>query len=187
MGHKKACKNCEWWLGDDESLFSECARFPAWVETEPRHYCGEYRLSNEKKRAKPAPKKENYAPVFETYGKEFGKYFKKPFSGGGKASGQLVQIAKQRGIDGAIEYIQAFFANPPKWNRENDAFSPGALLACQDNFEIHNASKAKTQDLNNFAVFEARKAGLTPVQMLEYRDFIKKSGKRITAQEWLND
>ena len=186
MPYKKICKNCDWWLGDDESLFGECTRFPRWTETKPHHYCGEYRLSIEKKKNRaPAKPKVDYKPIFEAYGSAFYKKYKTKWTGSAKAANQLIKLAKSLGTQQACVYIEAFFKDPPAWNKEKNAFSPGALLACQDNFEIHKAKNTGKEELDRFIILEARKSNMTPTEKLEYFDYVRKSGKKITVKEWL--
>lgn len=181
---KKACLNCEFWLGDEENIHSECWRFPAWALTEPKHYCGEYRLSRENT---PVKEKKDYKPIYATYkGCFMDRFNLTGVTLSKKESGQLVTLGNTVGIDEACKYIEAFFANPPKWNIENKAFSPGALLGARNRFLIKSVGSTNEDSMQSYILHQLGIGDkLSKAEQAEYADFILKSGRKVQLEEWL--
>lgn len=181
---KPSCKNCKYWAG--ESLFGQCHRFPNMTDTPPDHWCGEFKSrTSAEKESKPKVSKDDMDLVVRTYKNLFQYKFNATPTVSKVDYAAAKKMILEDGKDTAVRYINAFFANMPKWNLDNRVFDLRVIPGLRNKLMLTPTvvGEQTVEQLLDTCSEGERHSRLWP----EYADYVKKTGKKISMKDWVKE
>lgn len=188
MGITQKCERCIYYFPDN----SLCRRFPPSI---PSHltitagypvvgqdwWCGEYKYDSKNEDEKKDSNKEATAVVIEHYKSEFNRVFGAIPQLSVKDRSAAKTLAREHSQAQAASIITEFLTIPPQWNKDNGLYDlkyipskANAILARGKGIaEDDTMSYLKTQSTHS-----------NEPRWFEYVDYVKKSGKRVSYEEW---
>lgn len=181
---KPSCKNCKYFSG--EVLFGSCYRFPSQVEVEAAHWCGEFKSkTTTEKEPKPKVSKDDMDSVIRAYKNEFGVKFGSIPSVNKADYAAAKKMILEDGVEPAVNYVRAFFANMPQWNLTNRVFDLRVIPSLRNKLMLTPtvAGEQTVEQFLNACSDGERHSRLWP----EYADYVKKTGKKISMKDWVKE
>ena len=175
------CRSCHHWIGTEDQLFGECTRFPTWMETEPKHYCGEYkgRPRGEKKQEKPKVNKETLNSVVYLYSRLFKeKYGRNPVISGVDWAAAKTMILDSSAEE-AMEFVTEFIKHTPAWHEEKKVLDLKVIPGISNKLSAQMAGRKDMEGFLDSQIVVEHKN-----DWFDYVDNVKKTGVKKTYEEW---
>jgi hypothetical protein len=154
--------------------------FPTVESTE---WCGEYKYNSNKEDDKQDSNKEATAAVIAHYKNEFKRVFGAVPQLSVKDRTAAKTLAREHSIEQAAKIITEFLTIPPQWNKEHNAYDL-RFIPSNANSILARGKGVSTDDTTSFLKSQVDHR-MAP-RWFEYVDYVKKSGKRVTFEEWIN-
>jgi hypothetical protein len=173
----------------------ECHRFPPNVPSpfpaappmfptvESNEWCGEYKYDSKNEDGKKDSNKAATDAVIAHYKSEFNRVFGAIPQLSVKDRAAAKVLAKEHSGAQAASIITEFLTIPPQWNKERGAYDL-KFIPGNANSILARGKGIAEDDTMSFLKTQAEHRH-NP-KWFEYVDYVKKSGKRVTYEEWNN-
>lgn len=188
---KKSCQICMYWFEKHQTcrrypptaieVFSASLHASVFPVSGPNDWCGEYKYRSEKEDEKNDSKKEITDGIINHYREEFKKRFGSYPTLSVKDRNAAKMLARDHDLDTACKLVTEFIVSPTDWIRDNKCYDL-KFIPSQANSILSRRKGVAEGDIMSFLKSQANHRH--EERWFEYVDYVKKSNKTITFEEW---